>query len=305
MSGGNHAVKGGKQGSHAKHGKKHSGHEEEHENHERWLVSYADMMTLLMVLFIVLFAISQVDKKKFAELKNGLAVGFGAPSVAFDGGEASLMESSDSNSPMDMSSGIGGTTADPAAVQEAVAAKERASASAKQKAARQEVENFDKIKAQIEASLKKEGLSDAVKFAVDERGLVVTVVTDAVVFEGGEARLLSAGQRIMRGIGPAIAGLPNKIEVDGHTNQLAGTTGNYPSGWELSTARASTVLRFLHSNAGIPENRLMASGFADTKPLYPAEDPRAASLNRRVEIIVLSSLPADTRALLPSATTHS
>ncbi|MET7420655.1 flagellar motor protein MotB [Dactylosporangium sp. NPDC005555] len=304
MSGGAHAAKGGKQGMHAK-GKKHAAHDEEHENHERWLVSYADMMTLLMVLFIVLFAISQVDQKKFAELKNGLAVGFGSPSVAFDGGEASLMESSDSDSPMDMSSGIGGTTSDATAVQEAVAAKERASASAKQKAAQQEVANFEKIKSQIEESLKKDGLSDAVKFTVDERGLVVTVVTSAVVFDGGEAQLLSAGQEIMKGIGPAIAGLPNKIEVDGHTNQLAATTGAYPSGWELSSARASTVVRYLHSNAGIAENRLLAAGYADTKPLYPANDPRAASLNRRVEIIVLSSLPADTRALLPSASENS
>ena len=91
MSGGNHAVKGGKQGSHAKHGKKHAAHDEEHENHERWLVSYADMMTLLMVLFIVMFAISQVDQKKFAELKNGLAVGFGSPSTTFDGGQQTLI----------------------------------------------------------------------------------------------------------------------------------------------------------------------------------------------------------------------
>jgi chemotaxis protein MotB len=303
MSGGGHAAKGGTKGAHAKgHGKKHAAHDEEHENHERWLVSYADMMTLLMVLFIVLFAISQVDQKKFAELKNGLAVGFGSPSVAFEGGESTLMESSDSDSPMDMSSGIGGTTSDATAIQEAVAAKERASASAKQKAAQQEVENFEKIKAKIEESLQKQGLQDSVKFTIDERGLVVTVVTSAIVFDGGEAQLLSAGREIMAGIGPAVAGLPNKIEVDGHTNQLAGTTGSYPSGWELSTARASTVVRFLHSNAGIPENRLMASGYADTTPLYPADDPRAASLNRRVEIIVLSSLPADTRALLPSAT---
>ena len=302
MSGGAHAAKGGTKGGHAKAHKKGGHHEEEHENHERWLVSYADMMTLLMVLFIVLFAISQVDQKKFAELKNGLAVGFGSPSVAFDGGEASLMESSDSNSPMDLSSGIGGTTSDATAIQEAVAAKERASASAKQKAAQQEVANFEKIKAQIEESLKKEGLADSVKFTIDERGLVVTVVTSAIVFDGGEAQLLGAGQEIMRGIGPAIAGLPNRIEVDGHTNQLAATTGTYPSGWELSSARASTVVRYLHSNAGIAENRLLAAGYADTKPLYPATDPRAASLNRRVEIIVLSSLPADTRALLPSAT---
>ncbi|WP_433199924.1 flagellar motor protein MotB [Dactylosporangium sp. CS-047395] len=301
MSGGGHAAKAG---AHTKH--KKGGHdEEEHENHERWLVSYADMMTLLMVLFIVLFAISQVDQKKFAELKNGLAVGFGNPSVAFEGGEASLMESSDSNSPMDLSSGIGGTTSDATAVQDAVQAKERASASKRQQAAADEVKNYDKIKEQIDAELAKQGLADQVKYSVDERGLVVTIVTTGIVFDGNEANLLAAGKKIVDGVGPAIAALPNKIEVDGHTNQLSGGTGNYPSGWELSSARASAVVRMLHTDAGIADNRLQAAGFADTKPLYPSTDPRAETLNRRVEVIVLSNLPADTRALLPSASATS
>jgi len=297
MSGGGHAAKAGARAKHKK-----GGHdEEEHENHERWLVSYADMMTLLMVLFIVLFAISQVDQKKFAELKNGLAVGFGNPSVAFNGGEASLLESSQSDSPMDMSSGIGGLTSDATAIQEAVQGKERAQASQRQAKAAEEVKNFDKIKEQITAQLAKDGLQDQITFTIDERGLIVTIVTSAIVFNGNEARLLDAGRRIVDGIGPAITTLPNKIEVDGHTNQLTGGTGDYPSGWELSTARASSVLRLLHTDAGIPETRLMAAGFADTKPLYPTGDPRAADLNRRVEIIVLSNLPADTKALLPSA----
>jgi chemotaxis protein MotB len=291
----------------AHHGKKHGAHDEEHENHERWLVSYADMMTLLMVLFIVLFAISQVDQKKFAELKNGLAVGFGSPSVAFEGGEASLMESSNEDSPLDVASGVGGPLAKPAeeqAVKDAVNKMDRARAQTKQEAAKAEVQNYEKIKEQILAEMKKQGLADAVRFSVDERGLVVTVVTSSVVFAGDRAELLSAGQRILDGIAPAIAPLPNRLEVDGHTNQLPVATRNYPSGWELSSARASTVVRYLNSHAGIPENRLFAAGFADTKPLYPAGDPRSVTLNRRVEIVVLSNLPADTRALLPSAATE-
>ena len=298
MSGG-HAARAG---AHAKH--KKGGHdEEEHENHKRWLVSYADMMTLLMVLFIVLFAISQVDRAKFNELKNGLAVGFGNPTVAFNGGEATLLESSDTNSPMDLSSGIAGTTTDPTAVTEAVQTKERAQASQRQAAAQTEVQNFDKIKQQITDALTKQGLQDQVQYAIDERGLIVTIITSAIIFNGNEANLLTDGQKIIDSIGPAIAALPNHLEIDGHTNQLTGGTGNYPSGWELSTARASAVLRLLHTDAGIPETRLQATGFADTKPLYPTTDPRAADLNRRVEVIVLSTLPADTRALLPSATT--
>ena len=300
-AGGAHA----KAKGHAKgHGKKHGAHDEEHENHERWLVSYADMMTLLMVLFIVMFAISQVDQKKFAELKNGLAVGFGSSSAAFDGGEATLIESSNEDSPMDLESGIGGsieTPADERAVKEEVSKLERARAQAQQAAAKSEVENFEKIKQKITEAMQKEGLTDTVRFTIDERGLVVTVITSSVVFAGGEAELLIAGQRILDGIGPAIAPLPNRIEVDGHTNQLAATTGIYPSGWELSTARASTVVRYLNKHEGIAESRLFAAGYADTKPLYPPNDPRSVTLNRRVEIVVLSNLPADTRALLPSA----
>jgi chemotaxis protein MotB len=283
------------------HRKKHGDHEE-HENHERWLVSYADMMTLLMVLFIVLFAMSQVDKAKFNDLKNSLANGFGSPTVAFNGGDQTLLESSESDAPLDVDSGVGAApTADEQAVKDEVSRLERMKAQSRQAAAKTEVENFEKIKKQILEALSKEGLDASVQFAVDERGLVVTVVTSSVVFDGGQAVLLPAGERILNGIGPAIAPLPNKIGVDGHTNQLNASTGIYPSGWELSTARASTVVRYLHAHTGIPENRLTAAGYADTKPLFPPSDPRSITHNRRVEIVILSTLPADARALLPSA----
>src|SRR5215467_7038519 len=118
------------------------------------------------------------------------------------------MESSDSNSPMDLSSGIGGTTSDATAVQDAVQAKERASASQRAQAAADEVKNYDKIKAQIDAELAKQGLADQVKYSVDERGLVVTIVTTGIVFNGNEANLLAAGKKIIDGVGPAIAALP-------------------------------------------------------------------------------------------------
>jgi chemotaxis protein MotB len=303
MSGGGAAKAAGK--AHGKrHGKKHGGHEEEHENHERWLVSYADMMTLLMVLFIVMFAISQVDQKKFEELKNGLAVGFGSPSEAFNGGAASLFQSSDTDSPLDIATGSGGNTQSTTVQQEvkdAVSTAQRAKDSADQQAAQQEVQNYDKIEQQIKDAVQKTGQAQDVKFTIDERGLVVTVVTSAVVFPGSEANLLPAGQQILDGIGPAIAPLPNRIEVDGHTNQLSGGTGTYPSGWELSSARASSVVRYLTSHSGLKDDRMFVGGYADTKPLYPASDPRSVTLNRRVDIVVLSNLSATQKALLPSA----
>lgn len=298
------SAKGHGKGPAKKHGKKHGGHDEEHESHERWLVSYADMMTLLMVLFVVLFAIGQVDQKKFTALKNGLAIGFGSPSVAFEGGEESLLESSNEDSPLDLASGVGGSADKPAdtqAVKDAVTTLERARAQARVNSAKSEIETYEEIKKKITEAIAAQGLPESVRFTVDERGLIVTVVTTSVVFAGDRAELLGDGRRIIDAIGPTVATLPNRIEVDGHTNQLPSRTLNYPSGWELSTARASTVVRHLHSSSGIPENRLFAAGYADTKPLYPATDPRAATLNRRVEIVVLSTLPAETRALLPSA----
>src|SRR5438094_2139066 len=95
-------------GGRRKHGG--GGHDEEHENVERWLVTYAYMLTLLMVLFIVMFAISQVDQKKFAALRDGLAKGFGAPSVAFTDPGTTIKEDSQDDSPLNIGAGVNGST---------------------------------------------------------------------------------------------------------------------------------------------------------------------------------------------------
>jgi chemotaxis protein MotB len=186
-------------------------------------------------------------------------------------------------------------------LKEAVAKADRARQSAMAQHAAKEVSNLREIQEKISAELAKQGMADKVKFTIDERGLVVTVVTSSVVFAGDRADLLEAGRQIVDAFGPTLASLPNRIEVDGHTNQLPIATVNYPSGWELSGARASSVVRYLNSHHGIPEARLTATGFADTRPLYPANDPRSTTMNRRVEVVVLSTLPAAERALLPSA----
>jgi len=299
MSGGH----GGGHGSKARRHKKHPPHEE-HENHERWLVSYADMMTLLMVLFLVLFAMSQVDVTKFTKLKAGLAAGFGAESVALEGKGTKVQEQEDPL-PFDPGQKVG-VPVDPNSgdisdeqLQKAVAAADRAKQSQMARHAKAEVEKLEEVKKKLEAELAAKGMADAVKFSIDERGLVVTIVTNQVVFPGDSATLLDGGKKVLDSIGPLVASLPNKIQVDGHTNQLPGGTQNYPSGWELSSARASSVVRYLIDNYHLPETRLSAAGYADTRPLYPPSDPRAVTQNRRVEVVVMSSLPADERALLP------
>jgi chemotaxis protein MotB len=292
--------------------RKRGGHEEheEHVNHERWLVSYADMLTLLFVLFVVLFSMSSVDTKKFAELAAGLSQGFGAQSAAFTGSAAQLDGSGNATqvvqidpgaNPGDGSAGTQSMNKEQkAAVDRAVQAQQRAQASKDAQAAVKEAENLKRIEEKIADALAKAKLLDQVKFTINERGLVVTVVTNEVVFAGNRADLQPGGAKILDAIAPTLATLPNKIEVDGNTNQLNAKTTYYPSGWELSAARASAVVRYVTGH-GLAKDRMSAVGFSDTKPLLPASDPRSVTMNRRVDVVVLTTLKPDEAALLPAA----
>jgi chemotaxis protein MotB len=289
--------------------KKHEEHEE-HVNHERWLVSYADMLTLLFVLFVVLYSMSNVDQKKFAELAAGLSEGFGASSVAMTGNVSNLEGAGQSTNvvpidpgtnPGDGGSGTEGMTKEQKeAVERALRAASRKEASENAQAATKEAENLKEVEKKIADALKAAKLLNQVKFTIDRRGLVVTIVTNEVVFAGNRADLKPGGKKILDTLGPTLAKLPNNIEVDGNTNQLKATTTFYPSGWELSAARASTTVRYL-INHGLAKNRMTAVGFSDTKPLIDPKDPRAVTMNRRVDVVVLTQLNAEQAALLPAA----
>ena len=276
---------------------RYGGHEEEHEeheNHERWLVSYADMMTLLMVLFIVMFAISSINQGKFDQLKQGLHTGFGSPQTMLAGG-SSLLDSGGAVAPdapqVDglTQGGAGGTNVNswkatnPEQVAKLVNATQQAQV-------RREVENLKKAEAELKAALARAGVPRGATFRFDERGLVVTVATDKVLFDSASANLRAQGRVILDALAPTLASLPNRISVDGHTNSLPIATARFPSNWELSTDRATGVLRYLARVGPIPTSRLSAAGYADTRPLLPASDPRALVVNRRVEVVVLAAV---------------
>ena len=278
--------------------KKHE--EEEHENHERWLVSYADMVTLLMVLFIVLFAISQVDRAKYEELATGLAASFGGPVTVVQGtaDEPSVLDGGEA--PVDIESAIG-----PAQDVEREAVDAAAAEAAAERAQRVATEaasayaELSTAQAQIEAALAAAGHAGAARYEIDERGLIVHIVADAVLFDAEEAVLRPQGQQILDAVAPTLGGLPNPLGVEGHANHLPVTPGgSWPSNWELSGYRASTVLRYLAA-AGVPEPRMAATGHSSTRPLVPENDPNALSVNRRVDIVVLSVASAEANALLP------
>ncbi|BCJ53810.1 hypothetical protein Asp14428_52850 [Actinoplanes sp. NBRC 14428] len=274
-------------------------------------MSYADMLTLLFVLFVVLYSMSNVDKAKFAELAAGLSEGFGASSAAFQGSRAPLEGAGEASTvvPIDPGANPGEKNIDGTdkmtkeqkeAIQRAVQAEDRKLASANAKAATKEAENLKEIEHKISDALAKAKLLNQVKFTINQRGLVVTIVTNEVVFAGNRAELQAGGRRILDAIAPTLVKLPNNIEVDGNTNQLKATVSYYPSGWELSAARASTTVRYLVDH-GLAKNRMSAVGFSDTKPLIDPKDPRSITMNRRVDVVVLTTLNAEQAALLPAA----
>ena len=260
-------------------GRKRRGHEEEHENHERWLVTYADMLTVLMALFIVMFALSVVDKAKFEKFKEGLNGDLGNGASLLEGGPG-LQQAGDT--PIDLQAAI-------------TALEEKQS---RQQAASQERDDLERARQKILQALVARHMEDKVRFKLDERGLVVTVVTDDVLFALGSATLRPQGTAVLDAIAPALKALPNQVTVEGHTDDLP--LKGRGSNWELSTARATSVLRYLLDTHAVRADRLSAAGYADQRPLTPNISGAARSANRRVEVIVRATppeqLPVATRA---------
>jgi len=278
-------------------GRRGAAHEEEHENHERWLVSYADMMTLLMVLFIVLFAISQVDQKKFAALKDGLAQGLGSTTDVVVSGGTSINQT-DGVAPAAVN--IGGAGAAQSSTKAAQQAPSGAgSAKDTLAAAKREAANLAAIERKISAALRAKGLDDSVRFKVTDRGLVVALVSDDVFFANASADLRPKGRVVLRAIGPVLRTVSQDIAVEGHANHLALRSSAYPSNWELSAARAGSVVRYLQSDDGLAAERLSATGFGSSRPLYPSSDRRSIQVNRRVDVVLVSDQPSAVRSLVP------
>jgi chemotaxis protein MotB len=274
-------------------------HEEEHENHERWLLTYADMITLLMVLFIVLFAISVVDKKKFAALADGLSHQFGATNKVLPAGTGVLDGGKTSNADQGQ---LDNNPAQPLSpIDQVEVSKQRQQQIQKDNLLKQEQQTLTDAKQQIEAALKAKGLQNSASFKLTSRGLVVSIVTDQVLFDTGQASLKPVGQEVLDAVGPALLKLPNDISIEGHTDNVPISGGLFASNWELSAVRATTVLRYLMAHDGLQADRMSATGYADTQPVVPNDSPAHQAQNRRVELVVLSTLLDDSAATSTAA----
>jgi chemotaxis protein MotB len=261
--------------------KKHSHHEEEHENEERWLVSFADMMTLLFCLFMVLFAISSVNTSKFEELAKSLQDAFSGKVVS--GGEAVMQTGS--STPAEHSQATPPLPAMMPISQAADGTPTNDQAELKRRA-QQEEEELQRLRKRIQALAKAEGVSANVKVTVRRRGLVIELLTDRVFFDSGSAIVKSPAERLLVKIAHIIAGeRKHPVVVEGHTDSAPIATAQFPSNWELSGARAGAVVRTFE-RSGVNGKRMSTQGFGSQVPAASNATPAGRSRNRRVVAVL-------------------
>lgn len=241
---------------------------------ERWLITYADLITLLMIFFVMMYTMSQIDASKYRAVVNSL-------SIVLTGQALSVLETQGPS----MIEGISGQLL-----------PEGEGDIPQNQGKLEEVKKFiaEFIRTEsLEISEEKQPgntsttkLSEYVIVYEQERGLVISF-KDALLFASGSAELTPRAREIIKKVGAALADLPNYIRVEGHTDNLPINTSQFPSNWELSVLRASNVVHVLQEEAGIPAQRLSIIGYGEYRPLVPNENAQNRAMNRRVDIVIL------------------
>ena len=264
--------------------RKHKGghHEEEHENEERWLVSFADMMTLLFALFMVLFSISSVNTSKFEALQKSLNDAFSG--AVLDGGKSMLNSGSDADDTEQSSVQPPLPSLRPLTEIQPTTSKQTAAEAAKK--AKQEEQDFRKLKRRIDKLSEQAGLKGKVNVTIRRRGLVIQLLTDKVFFDSGSATLKPYAKKLVDKIAVVVRDeREHPIVVEGHTDSQPISGSQYPSNWELSGARSGAVIRDFVEN-GVLARRVTGGMYANQEPIDTNATPEGRAKNRRVEIVL-------------------
>lgn len=241
----------------------------EHINLERWLVSYADFITLLFATFVVLYALSQVDISEFTKLEESLKAAFDRSNILQ--GSEGVMDSKGDNM-------LDKTSADSVI----------SSLMMEYLSPKYEQESYEDIKKTIEELSKSKEL-EGVTATIEDRGLVIKLNDSNILFKSASAKLEQSGKEKLDKIGLLIAQkfLMHSIRVEGNTDNLPFSNYVYPSNWELSSARACSIVRYLIDRFKFHPDLFTPVGYSSTRPVAANDTPRGRAQNRRVEIVVL------------------
>ncbi|WEK13082.1 MAG: flagellar motor protein MotB [Candidatus Microbacterium phytovorans] len=245
---------------------------------ERWMASYLDMITVLMCMFIVMFAMSNVDQEKFEALRASLATGFGA-------------EQTDA---IDVSTGV--------VVPPDLVDDEGESffelPQLPPNAAEEEYDSFALLRERLEQALEEEGLEEAATFTIDERGLTMGLKSAETFFATNSTALSAKARAVLDAAATVLADDTHDISVEGHAD-FRRPSPPFRDNWELSSARATGVLRYLANEGDVAHDRISSVGYGSSRPLAEGTSAAALAQNRRVDIVVLSAAEDDVRAELP------
>lgn len=255
---------------------------EKHPNHEHWLVSYADFITLLFAVFTTLYAMSQTDKQKVEEVMQSLRESFGYSTMAAAGQKA-VLDSKDLRSIPAIKPEM---AVIPITRQMPVAGQRQGGEKGKTRGQAEE-KDFKEIQSAIEAYLIKHGVQNKVAIEITSRGLVVSL-KEAGFFDSGSATLKPSGYQILNTIIEAMTQYSNPLRIEGHTDNVPISNSQFPSNWELSTARATNVLRYILKNYDVDPASISATGYAEFRPMAENSTPEGRARNRRVDIVLLS-----------------
>ncbi len=223
--------------------------EEAHANSERWLLTYADLITLLLVFFVVMYSMSKADQEKFSRVNASLQRAFGG--LVLQGDDRTAL-GSDSGS-------MSGNSV---------------------------MEDLLGMRTEIGRLKGNMGLQNQVNVGLEKDGIAITLA-GSLLFDSGRAELRPEALGALDGIADIIRTMPNNIRVEGHTDNIPVDSDIFPTNWELSVARATAVTRYLAEIDRIPARRLSAQGYGEFKPIADNKSRDSRAMNRRVEILVI------------------
>lgn len=220
----------------------------EHENADRYMITYADLITLLLGLFIILYAISNIDIRKYEKMISALGTVFGNSeynsvvnqNIVPPDSEIKIQETSQ-----------------------------------------------EQLGQRLQEVINKNNYGSKVKLVENERGVTIRILDD-ILFQSGKAELSSGSQKILASLAEIIKQLPNDIRIEGHTDNVPVIGGQFPSNWHLSVARATNTAYFLMNVEGVNPEKVSIVGYSSYKPVADNETDEGKALNRRVDIVILN-----------------